>query len=113
MPERSERSELRHRRTILLSVAQALIAGIAWATIWLRQLEVPGCGQECNGELLLRTIEVSGWAALAIVVVSTAAVVALGRQRWVWTLPVVGLVTILIGAAIAHQLCNLALAPSL
>lgn len=81
--------------------------------VWLRELEAPGCAQECNGELLLRTFDITGWTILAVVVAFTVGTITLRRHRWAWNIPTVGLVIILIGAVIAHQLCSQALAPSL
>lgn len=112
MPDRDARNP-RLRTTIVLSVLQAVVAGIAWISVWLRQLEAPGCAQECNGELLLRTIDITGWTILGVVVASTIGTITLRRHRWVWSIPTGGLVIVLIGAVIAHQLCSQALAPSL
>lgn len=98
-------------RTTLLWVLELVVATAAWGTVWMRQLEAPGCGQTCDGTLLYATID--AFAGVCVVVVAASGVISLlfGRQRSVSFVPMIGIALIVIGAFVAHALCSQALAP--
>lgn len=98
-------------RTTLFWFLEVVVAMAAWGTVWFRQLEVPGCGQTCDGTLLYAAIDGFAWACVVIVV--TAGVISLlfGRRRSMSFVPVTGTVLIVIGAFVVHGLCSQALAP--
>lgn len=98
-------------RTALLWVLELAIATAAWGTVWLRQLEAPGCGQTCDGTLLYATIDGFFWVCVVIVASSGVISLFFARQRSMSFVPVTGIVLIVIGAIVGHGLCSQAMAP--
>lgn len=98
-------------RAALLWVSELIVAIAGWGTVWMRQLEAPGCGQTCDGSLLYATIDAFAWWCVLVVAASGAISLLFARQRSMSFVPIIGIVLIVVGAFVAHGLCNQALAP--
>lgn len=98
-------------RTALLWVLELAVATAAWGTVWLRQLEAPGCGQACDGTLLYAAITGFFWACVVIVASSGVISLLLARHRSLSFVPATGIILIVIAAIVAHGLCTQAVAP--
>ena len=104
------RSAVRRVRGIawMLWLAQIVVAGVASALVWFREISIPHCSQSCDFELLSQTSVVFGVIAVGLVVVAGAGLVLVRSFSWSWAIPAVGIVVTLVGAIIANHLSDVA-----
>lgn len=97
--------------SLVLLVIFLVVAPFSGAEIWLTSLSVAGCGpDQCDYTLQWNTVQ----AFLVFDAVVVIAVVVLGlirrhRGARTWWIPGGGIALVLIGAAVAFQVSNIAL----
>ncbi|MFK3676856.1 hypothetical protein ACI2IP_03960 [Microbacterium sp. NPDC090218] len=96
---------------LVLLVIHIIVALFFAADVWLTTLSIAGCGtDQCDDTLQSNTV--NAFLLFDVVVLLAVFVLGLirrGRGRSTWWLPAGGIALVLIGAAIAHQVSDIAL----
>lgn len=86
-----------------------LVAAVSAFFVWFRAISIPHCGQRCDFTTLYWTPVIFAIFAAIVIIAAMILSWAFSSRRYVWWIPVGGIVVTLAGAQIAQVVSDRAL----